>query len=160
MSWFSILPANLTVIETWIIRFFLLLGIMTIGPWVLFLVYDVILYVIRALAYEIPYSGGRARGRQRPRAPSLVERPNGKRRTFSISGPSSGFVVGDENDKGGLKRRYLDGSVRDEAVATSEEEEAEDITAEESQMIRSADLWDARTDSRFVPWNTTSKENR
>ena len=38
--------------------------------------------------------------------------------------------MGDENDKVGLKRRYLDGSVRDEAVATSEEEEAEDITAE------------------------------
>ena len=30
----------------------------------------------------------------------------------------------------------------------------------ESQMIRSADLWDARTDSRFVPWNDTSKEKR
>ncbi|KAF6239029.1 hypothetical protein HO173_002901 [Letharia columbiana] len=158
MSWFSILPANLTVIETWIIRFFLLLGIMTIGPWALFLIYDVLLYIIRAVAYEIPYFGGRARGRGRPRAPSLKERPNGRRRTFSISGPSSGFVVGDENDKAGLKRRGLDGGVRDEAGANSEDDEAVDITAEESHMIRSADLWDARTDSRFVAWNDTSKK--
>ena len=28
----------------------------------------------------------------------------------------------------------------------------------ESQMIRSADLWDARTDSRFVPWDDTAKK--
>lgn len=27
----------------------------------------------------------------------------------------------------------------------------------ESQLIRSADLWDARTDSRFVAWDDTSK---
>lgn len=133
---------------------------MTIGPWALFLIYDMILYIIRAVAHETPYFGGRARGRRRPRAPSLVERPNGSKRTFSISGPSSGFVVGDEIDKTGLKRRNLDGNVRDEAGAMSEEEEAEDISVEESQMIRSADLWDARTDSRFVAWNDTSKKER
>lgn len=86
-------------------------------------------------------------------------------------------MVGDENDKAGLKRRGLDGSVRDEAGANSEEDEAEDITAEgwcstdedflvvwligaESHMIRSADLWDARTDSRFVAWNDTSMKKR
>ena len=28
----------------------------------------------------------------------------------------------------------------------------------ESQMVRSADLWDARTDSRFVPWDDTKKQ--
>ena len=160
MSWFSILPANLTVIETWIIRFFvstpncppsghdilannhphtqLLLGIMTIGPWALFLIYDVLLYIIRAVAYEIPYFGGRARGRGRPRAPSLKERPNGRRRTFSISGPSSGFVVGDENEKAGLKGRGLDGGVRDEAAANSEDDETVDITAEGAYEIE----WD------------------
>ncbi|CAF9941958.1 hypothetical protein IMSHALPRED_003117 [Imshaugia aleurites] len=160
MPWFSILPAYLTVIETWIIRFFLLLGVMTIGPWALFLIYDMILYIIRAVAYEIPVYGGRARGRRRPLAPSLVERPNGRRRTFSISGPSSGFMVGDENDKAGLKSRGLDGNLRDEAGAISEEEEAVDIDMEESHMIRAADLWDARTDSRFMPWDDTSKEKR
>ena len=108
----------------------LLLGIMTIGPWALFLIYDMILYIIRAVAHETPYFGGRACGRRRPRAPSLVERPNGRKRTFSFSGPSSGFIVGDENDKTGLKKRTLDGRVRDEAGAISEEEEAEDITVE------------------------------
>lgn len=103
---------------------------MTIGPWALFLIYDMILYIIRAVAYEIPVYGGRARGRRRPLAPSLVERPNGRRRTFSISGPSSGFMVGDENDKAGLKSRGLDGNLRDEAGAISEEEEAVDIDME------------------------------
>lgn len=104
MSWFSILPAHLTVIETWIIRFFvrslisfnhhkltyilqLLLGIITIGPWLILIVYDLVLYIVRAIAYEVPYFGGRARGRQRPRAPSLSERPSGRARTFSIGGP-------------------------------------------------------------------------
>lgn len=70
-------------------------------------------------------------------------------------------MVGDENDKAGLRGRGVDGSVRDEAgVFSEEEEEAEDITAEESHMIRSADLWDARTDSRFVPWDDMSKKER
>ena len=30
----------------------------------------------------------------------------------------------------------------------------------ESQMIREADLWDARTDSRFVAWNDKSRKKR
>ena len=34
------------------------------------------------------------------------------------------------------------------------------IRCTESQMIRSADLWDARTDSRFVPWNDTAKKKQ
>lgn len=106
---------------------------MTLGPWALFLISDLILYLIRAVAYEIPYFGGRTRGRQRPRAPSLVERPNGRRRTFSFTGASSGFLVGNENNRADtLKRRGLDGSVRDEVAVISEEEEeaAEDITVE------------------------------
>lgn len=39
-------------------------------------------------------------------------------------------MVGDENDKAGLRGRGVSGSVRDEAGVFSEEEEAEDITAE------------------------------
>lgn len=96
-----------------------------------------LLYIIRAVAYEIPYFGGRARGRRRPRAPSLVERPNGRRRTFSIGGPSSGFVVGDENEKAGLRRRKgVDGGVSDGGGGIEEEDGedgedgAEDITVE------------------------------
>ena len=39
-------------------------------------------------------------------------------------------MVGDEDDRAGLKRRGLDGSVRDEVGVISEEDEAEDITVE------------------------------
>jgi hypothetical protein len=60
-----------------------------IGPWAALLMYDVFLYIWRALAYEIPVIGGRARGKSRPRAPSLIARPNGHRRSFSIGRPSS-----------------------------------------------------------------------
>ena len=126
MPWFSLLPAQLSVLETWIIRIFVrspshasiviqrpktselmpcqvLLGILTIGPWALLIAYDLILYIVRAVTYEIPYVGGRARGRQRPRAPSLAERPSGRPRTFSIAGPlsSSGEPIGKE----GLRER-------------------------------------------------------
>ena len=64
---------------------------LTIGPWAIFLLYDVFLYIFRAIAYDIPYIGGRARGRQRPRAPSLAQRPSGRPRTLSLtSGRTSG----------------------------------------------------------------------
>ncbi|KAF2500388.1 hypothetical protein BU16DRAFT_556856 [Lophium mytilinum] len=89
MALFSILPDNLSAFETWTTRIFLFLAILTIGPWAALLIYDVFLYIWRALAYEIPVVGGRARGKARPRAPSLVARPNGHRRSFSIGRPSS-----------------------------------------------------------------------
>ncbi|PBP26986.1 homoserine dehydrogenase [Diplocarpon rosae] len=72
MSWFSILPASISFIETWLIRIFLILGMMVIGPWLLLIIYDMILYFFRTATYEIPYVGGRARNRPRPRAPSLI----------------------------------------------------------------------------------------
>jgi hypothetical protein len=56
-----------------------------IGPWAILVIYDLILYVFRAVTYEIPVIGGRARGKARPRAPSLTERPNGHRRNFSLA---------------------------------------------------------------------------
>ncbi|KAL8837589.1 MAG: hypothetical protein Q9170_002466 [Blastenia crenularia] len=92
MSWFSILPANFTTVETWIIRFFtlahncrqLLLGILTIGPWALLIFYDFLLWISRSVFYLVPFFGGRARGKKRPRAPSLSERPSGRPRTLSI----------------------------------------------------------------------------
>jgi len=85
MAWFSILPDNLSVVETWAARIFLFLGMLTIGPWAMLLVYDVLLYIWRSIAHEIPYIGGRARGKARPRAPSLKERPDGHRRKFSLA---------------------------------------------------------------------------
>lgn len=63
----------------------LFLGLVTIGPWAALLVYDLLLYIIRAIAYEIPVLGGRSRGKARPRAPSLTERPSGRRRRFSLA---------------------------------------------------------------------------
>jgi hypothetical protein len=57
----------------------------TIGPWAALLIYDLILYLFRTLTYEVPVIGGRARGKARPRAPSLTERPTGSRRRFSLA---------------------------------------------------------------------------
>lgn len=73
------------------------------------IVYDLVLYMVRAIAYEVPYFGGRARGRQRPRAPSLTERPSGRARTFSIGGP---VMSGSESeDREGMRWRPDDAKV-------------------------------------------------
>ena len=56
-----------------------------IGPWVFLILYDLLLYIVRSVTYEIPFVGGRARGKARPRAPSLTERPSGHRRRFSLA---------------------------------------------------------------------------
>ncbi|KNG49487.1 hypothetical protein DDE82_004923 [Stemphylium lycopersici] len=86
MGFLSILPESFAVLETWITRIFLFLGLAAIGPWAALLIYDLLLYFFRAGAYEIPFVGGRARGKARPRAPSLTERPSGHRRKFSLRG--------------------------------------------------------------------------
>ncbi|KAF1947858.1 hypothetical protein EJ02DRAFT_333407 [Clathrospora elynae] len=85
MGLLSILPASFAGVETWITRLFLFLGLIAIGPWAALLVYDLLLYIFRACAYEVPVVGGRARGKARPRAPSLTERPSGHRRKFSLA---------------------------------------------------------------------------
>ncbi|EDU46010.1 hypothetical protein PtrSN002B_008644 [Pyrenophora tritici-repentis] len=79
------LPESFAVFETWIARAFLFLGLISIGPWAALLIYDLLLYVCRACAHEMPIIGGRARGKARPRAPSLTERPSGRRRNFSFA---------------------------------------------------------------------------
>jgi hypothetical protein len=56
------------------------MAILFIGPWIVALIYDILLYLWRAVSYEIPIVGGRARGRQPPRAPTLTERPDGEER--------------------------------------------------------------------------------
>ena len=125
MSWLSILPAHLTTVETWIVRFFvslpsllpvdprtdklitqLFLGTITIFPWILALLYDMVLYLFRTAAYEIPYYGGRAQGERKPQPPTLTERPNGRPRTFSITGIAG--HAGEGNEDG--KRRSFDSS--------------------------------------------------
>lgn len=79
---------------------------LAIGPWALLIVYDMILYVFRTATYEIPYVGGRARNRPRPRAPSLSERPSGKPRSFSLTVPGVPTAVeAAEETVEGLKKR-------------------------------------------------------
>ncbi|CAI6340099.1 unnamed protein product [Periconia digitata] len=85
MGLFSILPADYLFVETWVGRTFLLFGAFLLGPWVVLLVYDLFLYIFRSATYEIPVVGGRARGKARPRAPSLTARPDGHRRRFSLA---------------------------------------------------------------------------
>lgn len=93
----------------------LLLGIATIGPWAILLFYDLLLYIVRWITYEIPYFGGRARGRRKPRAPSLAERPNGRPRSFSITVPAPPSSSNDSSEeKSGLRERLQDSPDRDE----------------------------------------------
>ncbi|KAL1987917.1 hypothetical protein VTN96DRAFT_1901 [Rasamsonia emersonii] len=96
MAWYSLLPPHLTAFETWIVRFFILCGFLTIGPWAFLVLFDIVLYIFRLATYEIPIVGGRARGRLWPRAPSLTERPSGRRRAFSLRGEEP--VKKDKND--------------------------------------------------------------
>lgn len=67
----------------------LLLGFITIVPWFALILFDAGLWLYRILLWELPWVGGRARGQQRPRAPSLNERPDGQRRAFGLRGVES-----------------------------------------------------------------------
>jgi hypothetical protein len=104
MGLLSILPEEYIFVETWLGRLFVrqegsvscivlianncsqfFFGVIILGPWVFLMVYDFLLYLVRSATYEIPFVGGRARGKARPRAPSLTERPSGHRRKFSLA---------------------------------------------------------------------------
>ncbi|KAK2809814.1 hypothetical protein FQN50_003454 [Emmonsiellopsis sp. PD_5] len=74
---------------------------LAIGPWAFLILYDILLYVWRASTYEIPIIGGRARGRQRPQAPSFSERPSGRRRTFSLRGAAYDYDEDGEGSENG-----------------------------------------------------------
>ena len=114
-AWFSILPDELSLVEVWLVRLFLFLAVATIGPWIALLVYDLFLFIWRAVTYDVPYLGGRARGRARPRAPSLSERPDGRPRIFSYSSPvrsghgseSSAFSPEHSKKDPGSRRRHV-----------------------------------------------------
>jgi len=84
---------------------------MTLLPWIALIVYDAVLYIFRIIAYEIPVIGGRARDRPPPGAPSLSERPDGRRRVLSVSLPGLGASAQEAAVESidGLKRRLVDG---------------------------------------------------
>lgn len=91
----------------------LFLGLLAIGPWAALLIYDILLYLFRAGAHEIPVFGGRARGKARPRAPSLTERPSGRRREFSLRGfdkPVLGTGAAKADSQGARHRRIAETS--------------------------------------------------
>lgn len=52
------------------------------------------------ILWEFPFIGGRARGQQRPRAPSLNERPDGQRRAFGLRGVETDSGDGDAEGEG------------------------------------------------------------
>lgn len=143
MSWYSLLPPQLTSLESWLVRIFvrlssrsayysfcplshllnllnyvllltlnasllhnqLVLGTLTIGPWLFLILYDVILYLWRAATYEIPVVGGRARGRGKPRAPSLSERGGREGDYWEGGGGGGDDGVGNEGGVGRRRRR-------------------------------------------------------
>ncbi|KAL7653572.1 hypothetical protein ACMYSQ_008270 [Aspergillus niger] len=82
MAWYSLLPPTLSYIESSVVHIFIFLGFVTIFPWAALLIFDICLYTGRMLTFELPVVGGRARGKQRPRAPSLNERPGGQPRVL------------------------------------------------------------------------------
>lgn len=76
-----------------------------VGPWLLLVVYDFFVYIFRIVTYEIPFIGGRARNRPRPRAPSLSERPSGQPREFRMSVPVISIPpeAGQQDELGGAE---------------------------------------------------------
>ncbi|KAJ5950879.1 uncharacterized protein N7479_009292 [Penicillium vulpinum] len=115
MAWYSILPPELTHLESWAARVFFFLGLITIGPWAFLILLDATLWLYRLILWELPWVGGRARGRQRPRAPSLNERPGGQRRAFGLRGVET--HTGDSDDAPGSQRERDRENFRKENVS-------------------------------------------
>lgn len=61
---------------------------------------DAGLYIYRMALWEFPWIGGRARGHQRPRAPSLTERAEGRRRALGFKGVESDSDDSSDDDRG------------------------------------------------------------
>ncbi|KAI4718080.1 hypothetical protein E4T48_05682 [Aureobasidium sp. EXF-10727] len=109
MGWYSLLPTRLSDVEGWISSIFLLLGVVTMGPWALLLLYDFVFYVYRSCAYHIPIIGGKAQGKRRPQAPSLTERPSGQKRD-APKVPISAATTGMQQTEHTAEKRSLGNS--------------------------------------------------
>lgn len=89
-----------------------LLGLCTIIPWAALILFDAAFYLYRLILWELPFIGGRARGQQRPRAPSLNERPDGQRRAFGLRGVETDSADGEDEgdeDRGGSRGATTNG---------------------------------------------------
>jgi hypothetical protein len=104
----------------------LALAIINISPWILAIVYDLVLYILRRVWHEIPIWGGRAHGDARPRAPSLHDRS--RRLSFAelIRGASPSRSDSDNGDE--LRRRHK-AHVRNASTASASIEEEPDVVA-------------------------------
>lgn len=117
MAWYSILPPQLIQFESWAVRIFFLLGLITIVPWCAMIIFDAGLYLYRMILWEFPWIGGRARGHQRPRAPSLAERAEGQRRALGNKGIENDSGDLSENIEFGGNSQDRDSCVEKENVA-------------------------------------------
>ena len=72
------------------------------SPWLLAILIDLFLYTFRQVWYWIPILGGRAKGRTRPRAPSLKD---AHRRSLSLAGIMGSGSPGRVRAEG-LRRRH------------------------------------------------------
>ncbi|EXJ67538.1 uncharacterized protein A1O5_09551 [Cladophialophora psammophila CBS 110553] len=135
MAWYSLLPAQLTVYETWIVRAFLILAFINMAPWLLAILYDVLYYIGRRIWHEIPVWGGRARGEHRPRAPSLRDRARRVSfRDLMSGGIGMGTGRAEQDDQlGNDKSKGQKGHRRGLSAQSIEEEKDEEMEDEEDR---------------------------
>jgi hypothetical protein len=94
------------------------------SPWLVAILVDLVLYIFRQVWYWIPIWGGRAQGRNRPRAPSLKD---ARRRTLSLAGIMGSASPGTVRDEA-FRRRHerhsseksIDAAVEENPAVTSE----------------------------------------
>lgn len=92
------------------------------SPWLLAILVDLFLYIFRQVWYWIPIWGGRAKGRTRPRAPSLKD---ARRRTLSLADIMGSGSPGRVREEG-FRRRHgritsemsIDGALGDDSTTT------------------------------------------
>ncbi|KAE8152699.1 hypothetical protein BDV25DRAFT_150620, partial [Aspergillus avenaceus] len=60
MAWYSVLPAEFTYVESWLARVFIILGLLTIAPWALLIIFDILFYLWRVLIAKIPIGNNNA----------------------------------------------------------------------------------------------------
>lgn len=97
----------------------LLLAIINLSPWIIAIVYDILLYTCRSVWFEVPRYGGRAQGAARPRAPSVRDRS--RRMSFADLMRVSSFS-GAEDNVDQLRQRHRQHRRDISAVSIQEED--------------------------------------